>query len=209
MAQKKIPAGSVYPNHRLGPSGPVLDGDLLVRLGYDAVVESLTIPSFSLAPLTIIPRNLAADPLEVVFPDFAAGDILEIDCRFSGQTVETAGLLNAVALVSLDGGTKFYVAAPSSGPQDIAASSGATTIFWAGVITDPMPIFGLGGPLPSVALTAPPIVRILNLTDENLNVGGLDDPFSCGSVWLKCIEYLGGKKGVFQAPPGVLFDLLL
>jgi len=208
MALKKIPAGSVYPNHRLGPSGPVLGSDLLVRLGYDAVVESLTIPSFSLAPLTVIPRNLAADPLEVAFPDFAAGDILEVDCRFSGQTVETSAVLNAVVLVSLDGGTKFYVATPSSGPQDIPSNSGATTIFWAGVITDPMPIFTFGGPLPSVALAAPPIVRILNLTDEALNVGGIDDPFSCGSVWLRCAQYLGGKKGVFQAPPGVLFDIL-
>jgi hypothetical protein len=182
---------------------------LLVRLGYDSIVESLTIPAGVLSPLTVIPRNLAADPLQVIFPDFAPGDILEVDCRFSGQTEEVSGVLNGIVVVSLDGGTKFYVAVPSSGPQDIAVSSAATTLFWAGVLPALVPIFTFGGvPLPSVPLLAPPIVRIWNQSNVDINVGGLDDPFQCGTVWLKCAEYLGGKNGVFQPPPGILLDII-
>lgn len=202
---------SVYPNHRLSPSGPKLPGDnLLIRAGYDAVVESLTLPSSTLAPLSVIPRNVAADPLEVKFPDFAAGNILEVDCRISGIPEDLDGVINGMVLVSLDGGTKFYIAVPSTGPQGVTALTPpgvATTLFWGAVITDPMPILGFGGPLPPVPLAAPPIVRIWNLSDITLDVGGIDDPVACGSVWLKCAEYLGGPSGIFQPPPGVLYEL--
>jgi hypothetical protein len=215
MSNKPIPSGSVYPTHRLSPSGPTLSRDLLVRQGYDAIVEDLVLPPTSLVPLTVIPRNLAADPLEVAFPDFNAGDILEVDCRISGipddQVPEAA--INALVLVSLDGGTKFYVAAPSTGPQaikqNVVGNNGvATTLFWGAVIADPMPIFSFGGPIAPAPLDAPPIIRIWNLSDVSLSVGGVTDPFACGAVWLKCAQFLGGKKGVFQSPPGTLFDIL-
>jgi len=205
------PFTSVYPTHRLSPSGPTLGRDLLVRAGYDAIVESMTLPTTSVAPLSVIPRNLAADPLEVKFPSFDAGDILEVDCRISGLQEDVDGVVNAIVLVSLDGGTKFYVAAPSTGPQGVAGTNPpgvATTLFWGAVITDPMPLFSFGGPIAPVALDAPPLVRIWNKSDVTLDVGGIDDPFACGAVWLKCAEFLGGKDGIFQPPPGVLFDIL-
>lgn len=196
---------STRPFLRRGPSGPLAtDVGALVRVGYDIIAEEMEIEGGA----SFLPRNTALDPLQVTFPEFTAGNTLEVDFNLNGtwesETPDFADL-NVTILVSLDGGTTFYALAPSAasaraepGDDSIPLLRSLASI----KLVDPMPVLNSGIP-GTIPFTSPPIVRVAYQWDEGtLFVNGDAEEFTIPGGILKCTEL--SAASVFQGPLGQL-----
>lgn len=206
-----IKGGSAFAQHRFAPSGPLLPSEeYVVREGYDAVVELIEIPAPAFFG-EVYPRNIASDPLQVVFNDFKIGNVLRMDVRVSAQLAnpiaDPAQILGGMPAISLDGGATFFLGQPGSFAQQFATpGAAALTVFWAAIITDPMPVTPFfGGSTILVPVKNPPIVRVVNTSDGDMIISSSNDPGECGAMWLTASEI--NVKRIFQAPPGVLLAM--
>lgn len=108
---------------RKGPSGPRTTTGGLVQSGYDQVLETVDLPSAG----SIVPRNVAGDPLQVALPGVTPGNVLEVEYRVGlvgNDEGTTAFRLEVV--VSFDGSTSyptsfFFVNDTQSGVVNVGA----------------------------------------------------------------------------------------
>jgi hypothetical protein len=193
---------------RRGPSGPLAVAGAIVQIGYDVIREEMAVAP-GVDELAFLPRNAALDPLEVIFPNFSLGDILEVDFRFSGVWEgEVAPIfLNTRTAVSLDDGATWYTLVPSCVGEDAApAGDDSTDEFSMSscvgiVITDPMPVVVTGVP-GLINVTAAPRVRVFYQWNDNVMVNGGTDELTLPDCTLKCTEI--DASVVFQGPFGQL-----
>jgi len=91
--------------------GTLASGGTTLVAGQDAIDQADDInPTTSLSPSgtpTFLPRNVAGDPLEVVFPAWASGDILQVRWQLGVQIGTAINALAVWPMVSLDGGSTW------------------------------------------------------------------------------------------------------
>lgn len=183
----------------------------LVRVGYDISTEEFEIPAPS-GENIYLPKDAALTPLQVAFPSFTPGNTLEVDFKLNGVAgadEPTTAQIKTQIVVSLDGGTTFYTLTPSGSLTAATTDSGVDNIVFLRSldsiqIVDPMTVVISGTPTP-VAVTAPPIVRVVyQFADDTMVVlvnGGTDE-LTLPGVILKCSEI--PAAAVFQGPFGQL-----
>lgn len=103
---------------------------LAVRSGGDYIVERLTVDALTdiddarLVPP--LPRNVAGDPLQIVFPQWRSGDVLRVDYNVQAIpiiAVEATSLIYSVVRVLLSGDpTPKYLDNSGSNPATIPSS---------------------------------------------------------------------------------------
>lgn len=181
----------------------------LVLVGFDGIVEE-----FSLTPpegFANLPKNVALDPVQVTFPAFTLGDTLEVDFRLNGvwssEDVSSVATVQTQVLVSVDGGSVFYILSPSDSQDTTSVDAGGVVLLRsldAVRIVDPMPVID-GGVPGTVPVTASPIVRVrytIAGPDGLLLVNGSTDELEIPGAILKCSEL--SAASVFQGPLGQL-----
>lgn len=195
-------ARETYPERSAGGTG----SGALVRVGYDGVVEEFEVTP----PGPYLPRNVALDPIQVTFPDFTLGNVLEVDFKLNGivsRDEDSVAQIDTQVVVSLDGGATFYTLSPSDGTDK--AQTGSTNFILlrsldAITIVDPMPVIVSGVP-GTIPVTSPPIVRVVYSfadLDTVLLLNGDPEQLTIPGAILKCSELAAAS--VFQGPLGQL-----
>jgi hypothetical protein len=168
-----------------------------VQVGYDQPTETVTLPP--VGPTTVVPRNVALEPLQVQLPDVTPGNFLEVDFRVTFQnTDEAATIAGVTAVVSFNGSTT------------LAAASGWFGINNCQVFFDDIPAGDTMSrdalacvEIPAGATTA--TVQLLFATDNTgLQVFGIDEALAPGTpgCTLKATEI--NADVVSQPGPSVL-----
>lgn len=168
-----------------GGYGPQTQAVGLIGLSYDAPLEDMLLPA---AQFGVLPRDLQGAPLRTTFPNWADGDILEVDLRITPRAQPgTASEVIVMAVVSIDGGRTWDVLAGSQVLVKIDSS---------------------GHSLSAIRLpgTVPPMVMVAYCSDGAFEVGGaLAGISALGSVSLRCSRHSAGL--VDQGPLGELISL--
>jgi hypothetical protein len=176
---------------RTGNYGPIvrIEGAIF-RIGYDQTVEDLVAPAALFD--TFLPRNVAGDPVEVTFDVWADGDILEVEWDASpfSDVGTPSTLFEAIAVVSLDGGTTFDALLNSqSGANDFVGG-------------DAVPAVGSTSAI-AIPGTTPPIVRLVYAADGSVDFAGVTAATTTGGAHLKCTRVNPNAVNT-NAPSGVL-----
>ena len=107
--QKSASVGGVAPVAGPGRWFPLAGGPIpFPVIGQDAAVEDAQTPFPEAAPFAVvIPRNAALDPMEVVFPSWTPGDVLEVAWTIGFGPYYGPSSFTAEPIVSTDNGVTW------------------------------------------------------------------------------------------------------
>jgi len=155
--QKELSVGGVAPTAGPGRWFPITAAAASAYpvIGQDAAVEDATTPFPGAPPFAVvIPRNAALDPMEVIFPSWSSGDILEVSWAIGFGPFYGPSSFTAEPIVSTDNGATWLamVTARASMAMQVVPDGG-----------QPLPIYKMyvaSSGMAAVAAAGPVRVRL-------------------------------------------------
>jgi hypothetical protein len=182
-----------------GGGGPLAIGESSVDLSDPEVVTTIT----TSGSYDTIPRNSVPDPIEVVFPTWTSGDVLEVDYQVQFGQGQQLNKVKAMAYVSLDGGGTWLEMRDSmaewyAGGGDLPPSLSAYNV----------PLSG--GGFAAVNVTGPVRVRLMlngGVADQTVFIGNGNGDETGGQTGIRCKRWpaslfvQGPANGLTPIPP--------